>query len=348
MLSLQCISYKLLRVSAPILAGTGIAITATPCFAAIFASSTAEVNIFNFSHNLYSSLTSVEANTFTQAGTIPNGNFDNSFEETEFPLLLGGNVAQAQFNAVALGENTVADVDVSVFASDTLASSDVAAISASDSEGNSVAATVETSALFSTSNPLASNRVSAQAIGDRGANYRGIAQGTSTILGQFFVGNQSETEAFSFNFNLSSMLAAFVENPQSERAKATSKISFLLLGGSDKDDRHVFDFFSISSKLTKTENAYENSTSSKKSSNFKLNLFDTSSDSDSNASEVLGSYQRDFKTPTYLTLVEVKQAGATANVPEPLTTLGAGTAALFGAAFKWKLSKKQKTTKQKN
>jgi hypothetical protein len=337
-------SPQFLRWATPLCAGTGIAMLATPSFAATLASSTASVDIFSFSHSPYSTLTSVQTNTFTKAGTIPNTNFENSFEDSEFPLLLGKNIAEAQFQAVAFGENTVADVDVSVFASESVSATDVISVSASDSEGSSVAATVEASALFSTSNPLVSNRLSTQAIGDKGAKYQGIAQGKSTILGKFFIGDEPETETFSFNFNLSSILEAFVENPQRERSKATANISFLLLGGSNEDDRNVLDYFSLSSKLTKTDNFYENSSSTQKSRDFKINLFDTFSDSSHNENNILGSYKRDFKTPTYLTLVEVKQTDATANVPEPLTTVGAGTAALVGAAFKRKLarSKKQK------
>lgn len=341
----QNISHQLCRWTTSILAGTGMAMTATPSFAATLASSTASVDIFSFSHSPYSTLTSVQTNTFTKAGTIPNANFEDSFENSEFPLLLGQNTAEAQFQAIALGENTLADVDVSVFTSESISTTDIISISASDSEGNSVAATVEASALFSTSNPLVSNRLSAQAIGDQGANYQGIAQGKSTILGKFFLGNEPESETFSFNFNLSSMLAAFVENPQRDRAKATSNISFLLLGGSNENDKTVLDFFSLSSQLTKTNDFYENSSSTQKSDSFNVNLFDSFSDLDSNEISLLGSYQRNFKTPTYLTLVEVKQTEATANVPEPLTTVGAGTAALFGAVFKRKIGRAKKQTK---
>jgi hypothetical protein len=342
--SQKYISYQLLRWTAPLFAGTGIAITATPSLAATLASSDVSVDIFSFSHSPYSTLTSVQTNTFTKAGTIPQENSEAAFEDSEFPLLLGGNRAEAEFQAVALGENTIADVDVSVFASESLSSTDLISISASDSEGSSVAATVEASALISTLSPLASNRLSTQASGDRGANYQGIAQGKSTILGQFFLGNEPETETFSFNFNIVSTLAAFVENSQRERAKATANISFLLLGGSSEDDQTVLDFLSISSNLTKTENFYENSSSANKSNNFTLTLFDEFSNSDRNDINIFGSYQRSFNTPTYLTLVEVKQAKSLTNVPEPLTTLGAGTAALFGAVFKRKLatSKKQK------
>ncbi len=340
--SYKNIPHQLLRWAAPIWAGTGIALTTAPVFAASLASSEASVDIFNFSHSPYSTLTSVQTNTFTKAGTILDETVDASFEESEFPLLLGGNRAEAEFQAIALGENTLADVDASVFASESLSATDLISLSASNSEGSSVAATVEASAVVSTVSPLFSNSLSAKTIGDRGANYQGIAQGKSTILGSFLVGNETQNDAFSFDFNLSSLLQALVENPQREPAKATSNISFLLLGGSNEDDRTVLDFFSISSNLTKTENFYENSYSSNKSSHFTFNLFDVSSNSSSNEINILGSYQRSFQTPTYLTLVEMKQADATTNVPEPLTTLGAGTAAIFGAVFKRKLSKKQK------
>jgi hypothetical protein len=339
------ISHQLCRWTTSILAGTGMVITAAPSFAATLASSTASVDIFSFSHSPYSTLTSVQTNTFTKAGTIPNTNFEDSFEDSEFPLILGGNRATADFQAVALGENTIADVDVSVFASESLSSTDVISLSASDSEGSSVAATVEANALFSTFSPLVSNRLSTQAIGDQGANYQGIAQGSSTIVGQFLIDNIPENNVFSFNFNLSSVLQAFVENPERERAQATANISFLLLGGTSEDDQTVLDSFSVSSKLTKTQNFYENSFSTQKSSNFTLNLFETASDQSSNQINILGSYQRNFSTPTYLTLVEVKQTEATTNVPEPLTTVGAGTAALFGAVFKRKFARAKKQKK---
>ena len=174
--SQQYISHQLLRWTAPLFAGTGIAMTATPSLAATLASSDVSVDVFSFSHSPYSTLTSVQTNTFTTAGSIPDSSTKNSFAESEFPLLLGGNRATAEFQAVALGENTVADVDVSVFASESLSSTDLISTSASDSEGSSVAATVEASALISTLNPLASNRLSTQTSGDRGTNYQGIAQ----------------------------------------------------------------------------------------------------------------------------------------------------------------------------
>lgn len=329
----------------PLVIVTGMAMTATPTFAATLASSRASVDIFSFSHSPYSSLTSVQTNTFTKAGTIPNANVESSFDNFEFPLLLGKNTAEAEYQAVPLGENTIADVQVSVFASESISTTDVISLSASDSQGSAVAATVEGSALVSTSNPLVSNRLFAQAFGDRGANYQGIAQGKSTILGKFLIGNQPEAESFSFTFNLSSRLAAVVENSQRARAKATSTVSFLLLGGANEGDREVIDFLSISSNLTKTPDFYENSTSTQNSSHFLLNLWDEFSDVDSHQIDLLGSYQRDFKTPTYLTLVEVKQTEATANVPEPLTTVGAGIGLLVGTVFKRKVSH---TKKQKN
>ncbi|HIK30423.1 MAG TPA: PEP-CTERM sorting domain-containing protein [Oscillatoriales cyanobacterium M59_W2019_021] len=338
--SQKTMSHQVLRWAAPLWAGTGIALTAAPSFAASFASSESFVDIFGFSHTPNSTLSAVQSNTFTKAGTIPDANFDTSFEESEFPLLLGRNRATAEFQALALGENTVADVDASVFANDSLSTADVISTSASDSEGNSVAATVEASAFFSTIAPVASNRLSATAIGDRGTNARGIAQGTSTVLGNFFIDRQPGNEVFSFDFNLSSLLQAVVENPQREQARATANISFLLLGGANENDRTVLDFFSFSSKLTKTENFLENSYSTQKSSNFAFDFFDNSSDSNSNTINILGSYQRSFQAPTYLTLVEVKQGNATTNVPEPISTLGAGAAALLGVAFKRKLAKK--------
>lgn len=336
------IPHQFLQWAAPLCAGTGIALTATPSFAASFASSEALVDIFSFSHTPYSTLTSVQTHTFTKAGTILNADIEDSFEDEDFPLLSGQNQAIAKFQAVALGENTIADVDAAVLALETLSTTEVNSISASDSEESSVAATVEANALFSTFSPLVSNRVSTQTIGDRGSNYQGIARGTSTILGQFFIGEESENDIFSFDFNLSSLLQAVVENPQREQAKAKSNISFLLLGGSNEEDRTVLDFLSISSKLTKTDTFFENSYSIEKSSEFTFNVFDTASDLSSNEINIFGSYQRRFQTPTYLTLVEVKQTESTTNVPEPLTTFGAGTAALLGAIFKRRLSPKRK------
>lgn len=315
----------------PLFVVTGMAIAAAPSVAATFASSTTSVDIFNFSHSPYSTLASAQTNTYTTAGKDIDA---PPFEALpDLPLLLGGTNASAQANAVAFGDNTNTDSFASPLTTPNNALAEASSLSISQSDDGFVDSEAQSTAFFGSSTPFAFNEVWVQSLGF-GGDYQGISQANSTVLGSFWV-----TDSFSFDFNVSSLAIALVDTPKWERAKATSNVSFVIFGGANETDRTAFDFFSFSSLVTETET----SSSTQASNNFSFSTFENSSEPGVKDVSLWGSYQRQFNTPTYVTLVEVKHAQATTNVPEPLTIVGSGAAALMGIAFKRKTSKKSKS-----
>lgn len=321
------ISYQFLRLTVPVFAGTGFALTTTPSLAATFASSETSVEIFNFSHQPTSTFIEAQTNTFTQNVISPEPVY---FEDI---TTFGDNRAQAEAQAVALGDGTNTDTNASAIAIPSDSFANASSFSISSSDESTVSSQAESAAYFDLNNLFTVNGLSAEVLGEGGSSYQGISQASSTILGNFFI---AESEVFSFDFEIASILAAVVEQPQYEKAKASADISFALLGGSNEQSLEVFDFFSFSSYLTPENNYY----SAENSNYFNVNLVQESSEFNVNGFGISGSYQRDFTTPTYLTLVEVKHTQAATNVPEPLSILGAGTASVLGAIFKRRLSKK--------
>lgn len=326
--SQKTIFHPLLRWAVPVWAGTGFALAATPSFAATFAYSEASVDIFNISHQPTSIFTSSQTNTFTQAGIVPEPTYFESLRPSiDFR-------AESEARAVAFGENTNTDTFADSIATDTDSFSDANSFSISSSDNSAVQAQAESTTYFDATSPFAINAIATEVFG-QGSRYRGISQAQSTILGNFSI---SESEVFSFDFGVSSLLAALVDRPSYETAKATADVSFVLFGGETEENQQIFDFFTFSSQLSPTQSSYLADYSS---DSFAVNISPDTSDPTVNSFEILGSYQRSFTTPTYLTLVEVKRTQADANVPEPLSLVGAGVASVLGATFKRKLSRKK-------
>jgi hypothetical protein len=194
----------------------------------------------------------------------------------------------------------------------------------SSSISNAADARAEANAIFFADNPaFAANSILSNAFGE-GQNFFGLAQSEASVLGRFFLAPEPDgTESFSFDFT-----AFFDLETSGVQSKAVADISFLVLGGTDPNhaNQTVFDFFSVSGELKTT--GEDDIFSVEASDNFTLNTFLPSGEfgldlEEESASVVaIGSYERVFRRPTYLTLVETKRTEVTVQAPEPTSILG--------------------------
>jgi hypothetical protein len=195
------------------------------------------------------------------------------------------------------------------------------------SAGDSATAIAQADSLFFTNSPaFATNTNLSEAFGDQD-NFFGFAQSEASVIGGFFLNPAPNlTESFSFDFTAFFNLAT-----SGEKSTAAADISLVVLGGTDPNpaNQTVFDFFSVSGELNTL--GEDDLFSVDASDNFTLNTFLPSGDFGVDIEEesadllAMGSYQRQFDRPTYLTFVETKETKATVQastqVPEPASTL---------------------------
>jgi hypothetical protein len=195
------------------------------------------------------------------------------------------------------------------------------------SAGDSATAIAQADSLFFTNSPaFATNTNLSEAFGDQD-NFFGFAQSEASVIGEFLLNPApNSTESFSFDFTAFFNLAT-----SGEKSTAAADISLVVLGGTDPNpaNQTVFDFFSVSGELNTL--GEDDLFSVDASDNFTLNTFLPSGDFGVDIEEesadllAMGSYQRQFDRPTYLTLIETKETKATVQastqVPEPASTL---------------------------
>lgn len=194
----------------------------------------------------------------------------------------------------------------------------------SSSISNAADARAEANAIFFTDEPaFAANSILSNAFGE-GQNFFGLAQSEASVLGRFLLNPEPDgTKSFSFDFTTLFDLAT-----SGVQSKAIADISFFVLGGTDPNhtNQTVFDFFSVSGELKTI--GQDNIFSVEASDNFTLNTFLPSGEFGLDLEEEFanvvarGSYQREFRGPTYLTLVEAKRTEVTVQAPEPTSILG--------------------------
>jgi len=219
---------------------------------------------------------------------------------------------------VSTNTNTVAITPVS---SDVNSGNGQNVISLSD--GNAAAARAEADAVFFTENPaFATNSIFSNSFGE-GQNFFGLAESEASVWGRFFLDPEPDaTESFSFDFT-----SFFDLETSGYQSQAVADIQFLVLGGTDANpaNQTVFDFFSLSGELNTI--GEDDLFSVEASDNFTFNTFSSGEfgvDLEEESANVvaIGSYQRDFKSPTYLTLIEAKRTEAMVQAPEPTSILG--------------------------
>ncbi|MGB3404489.1 MAG: hypothetical protein WBA77_17520 [Microcoleaceae cyanobacterium] len=257
--------------------------------AATFASSTTLVNLTNFSANAESSLVSVDAAALAISpvgSTIDLDTLDDvSAEESIAAEAANGDVvATADFNTVAF------------FPSDT--------------SGNN--------------SSFVSSEIDNEALGV-GGDYLAKSNTESTVLANFFLNpDAGESETFSFDFNVFWGLETFASQA-TEFSSATADVSLSVCGRTSLDENPLFcdslsTFGSLDNSGTTTAFAFQNSDP------FSIDVLSNPMISgDTNFQQAdffaLGSYQREFDTPIYLTLTEVQRSEAIVSTPEPSTTI---------------------------
>ena len=279
------VSWLLLTV--PFVSTLGISIA--PSRAATFASSTTLVNLTNVSTNAESSLASVDAAALAISpvgSTIDLDNLDDvSGEESIVAEAANGNViATADFNTVAF------------FPPDT--------------SGNS--------------SSFVSSETDNEALGT-GGDYLGISNTESTALANFFLNPEAgETETFSFDFNIFWGLESFASRV-TEFSSSTADVSLTVCGRTSLETNPLFcdslsTFGNLNSAATTPTFSFQNSDP------FSLDILSSPvvfGDSNDQQADffALGSYQREFDTPIYLTLAEVQLSEAIVSTPEASTTI---------------------------
>lgn len=187
------------------------------------------------------------------------------------------------------------------------------------SSKSSGSAETQTQAKFEGTPPIAFSSSFSLAYG-KGANYFGLAQSTTKVIGDFFVNAGS---SFSFNFMTELNLIAASDNPKTEKASATGNVSFLLLDITDKANQHLLDFFTVSGQVNSVDNKdflkFEKSPNVNIAQNLRKSYF--GDDEEFDLARFNGSVQRSFTTPTALTLIQVQTNEATVSTPEPSSTL---------------------------
>ncbi|AFZ08606.1 PEP motif putative anchor domain protein [Oscillatoria nigro-viridis PCC 7112] len=184
---------------------------------------------------------------------------------------------------------------------------------------------------------LAANLSQSEVIGS-GNNYSGLAQSQAAVIGDFFIDAE---ETFSFTFQTFLALLTSVDNPQSERARANSSISFWVINTVTNILLDSFQFaIGLDSSSGFSANAFVSNSFKPTQINFNFMA------EESAAASLLytsGVYSRTFNSATNLRLVEVKnniantEAEAEA-VPEPSTVLG--TAIFLGLFVRQRKHKK--------
>jgi hypothetical protein len=246
-----------------------------------------------------------------------------TFASAEANVFLGNFNKSPDLSTVSAKTNTIAMTPVNV-----ISHSDEGEHASSASAGDSATAIAEADSLFFTNPPaFAANTTLSEAFGEA-ENFLGFAQSEASVTGGFLINPApNSTETFSFDFTAFSTLIT-----SGEESEAKADISIVILGGTDPNpvNQTVFDIFSVSGELNTL--GQDDVFSVEVSDNFTLDTFlpsgDFGVDLEEELADVLamGSYQRQFDRPTYLTFIETKETKATVQdstqVPEPISTLG--------------------------
>ncbi len=283
-------------------------VSVVPSRAATLSSATTLVNVTNFSTNAESSSVSVDTAAFAISpveSTIDLDSLDDSLGQEAITVESenGSVVATADFNTVAFFPPATSGVSSSFVSSET------------DNE----------------------------AFGS-GGSYLGFSQTESTVLANFFLNPEAgETQTFSFDFNIFWELETQATEAR-EQATATADVSLQICGRTSLTENPLFcdalSTFGIIDSSTPTEVfAFQ------KSDAFSVDVLNQPVVSGNPALNfqqadffALGSYQREFETPIYLTLTELQNSEAYVTAPEPSATI-----ALFSlSAIAMALGKRKK------
>ena len=171
--------------------------------------------------------------------------------------------------------------------------------------GSSINTSAEAMAIFLGQNPLGYNTTLSMGIGE-GNNYLGKADSKAKVVGNFLVG---QNESFKFDFYGNLELRTSIDTFWGESANAAGNIYFLVLDATDSKKIDILDYFLLTGNLStpgKPDYLFaKNSPRVKFDSLSKDKKF--GGKEESALASVAGSYQRYFKKPTNLTVVEVKE-----------------------------------------
>jgi hypothetical protein len=186
----------------------------------------------------------------------------------------------------------------------------------------SVNADADAVANFVTNPPASAFNSSFSSADGVGNNYSGTADSFAGVVGNFSV-NSGET--FSFNFDADLNLNTSIDNPQTENAIASGKVSFAIYDTSNLDNWVLLDSLTISGNITSTDNdflSFETGTGSQLNlSNISLNTNFSNRQESANAF-TQGNFSHTFDRLTNLTLVEFKENRSSVAVPEPSIIFG--------------------------
>ena len=306
---------KTFLIFAPLMASSTL--FASPSFAASFASSEASAFLSDFNQVAESSSVSVDASVF--AATV-DADDESSFDMTS--------------------EDTIIDsIEVNPSSSDdgsALAFADFDALTFFPEDGES--------------SLIANDHVN-EAFGT-GADFSAQSETDTTAIASFFINPEEGTsETFSFDFVLSLLFETTITN---ETATASGDISIEICGSESSGADLLFcDSLSISGLF---QNTGDNDFSVESSDAFSFEEFGPVEETSFNPELqqdtqeldffAVGSYQREFTTPIFLTLNETK--GTTAKVseaivetPEPSSLIGIilGAGLIFGQVDRRKITK---------
>ena len=174
--------------------------------------------------------------------------------------------------------------------------------------GSSIATQAEAYAIFNhpPAQPSSAFNLSSSLGLGEGSSYLGTADSKAQVLGSFSLG---KNETFSFDFFGDLNLNTSIDNPFVERANANGNVYFLLVDNTDSQKQTVLDYFMLSGNLS--TKGGPDFLFSKRSNKVQLTNLSKQKSFGGNQelakASVQGSYQRSFKKPTNLTLIEVKE-----------------------------------------
>lgn len=172
-----------------------------------------------------------------------------------------------------------------------------------------------------------------------GINYLGRTESSTEALGQFWV-----DDLFSFKFDTVLDLAYSVDDPMKESAEAAGTLNLSLFSSSEPGQLGTLvDQFSLNGNVSTDNSDFLDLLNS---SSFSFALEDcpaipskscrlqTENEISGQAfANIGGIYERQFQTPSYVTLIETKFSGTLVQVPESSMTLAL---LIGGATLLWK------------
>lgn len=247
------------------------------------------------------------------------------------PLATGLSAGIAPSSAATLA-NSAAEVTIDNF-SHRPGDTGTSAITDTDTtsfDGLAIAEANANAAFIVNCQQLLAQNLSETKVSGGGDRYSGLAQSQASVIGDFSLGAE-ETFSFTFQAILHSLIS--VDNPESELASASGKISFWVI---DTVTSILLDSFELVSGLHSANGILLNVSGTEGFQDTKINF---SPPSEASVTQSLlsasGVYARTFNSATQLRLVEVKNniaEAAAEPVPEPSAILG--TAMFLGLLFK--------------